>query len=134
MSDYKFVRPEDLEEYWRFCLHHGRSFGRHLPDEIWHYTDADGLIGILESGKVWATQLSCLNDTLEQRYFGELIHRALKERRKQASCYSERAQSRPTSENRASGKSSLTFHKPVMKHRRPVSASPRQVSFKPLSA
>lgn len=83
MSGYKFVRPEDIEEYHRFCLHHARSFGRALPEEIWHYTDANGLIGILQTGKMWATQVSCLNDTLEQRYFGELVHQAVKERRMQ---------------------------------------------------
>jgi Protein of unknown function (DUF2971) len=83
MNAYKFVRPEDIEEYWRFCLHHARSFGRALREELWHYTDANGLIGILQSGKVWTTQVSCLNDTLEQRYFSQLIHRAVKERRKQ---------------------------------------------------
>ena len=84
MSDYQFVRPEDIEEYRRFCLHHARSFGRPLPEEIWHYTDANGLIGILQTGRIWATQVSCLNDTLEQRYFGELVHQAVKERRKQS--------------------------------------------------
>jgi len=83
MNAYKFVRPEDIEEYRQFCLHHVRSFGRALREELWHYTDANGLIGILQSGKVWATQVSCLNDTLDQRYFGQLIHRAVKERRKQ---------------------------------------------------
>ncbi len=82
MTDYKFVCPEDIEECHRFCLYHARSFGRALPEEIWHYTDANGLTGILQTGKVWATQVSSLNDTLEQRYFGELVHQAVKERKK----------------------------------------------------
>ena len=82
MTDYKFVCPEDIEECRQFCLHHARSFRRALPEEIWHYTDANGLIGILQTGKVWATQVSSLNDTLEQRYFGELVHQAVKERKK----------------------------------------------------
>lgn len=85
MNALQFVRPEDLEEYRCFCLHHARNFGRPLPDEIWHYTDANGLIGILQSGKIWTTQVTCLNDALEQRYFGDLVHDAVKERRKQNS-------------------------------------------------
>jgi hypothetical protein len=82
-SSFQYVKPEDLEEYRRFCIHHARHFGRPLPEEIWHYTDAGGLIGILQSGKIWTTQVTCLNDTLEQRYFGDLVHGAVKERRKQ---------------------------------------------------
>jgi hypothetical protein len=81
-SSFQYLKPEDLEEYQRFCIHHARHFGRPLPEEIWHYTDAGGLIGILQSGKIWTTQVTCLNDTLEQRYFGNLVHKAVKERRK----------------------------------------------------
>jgi hypothetical protein len=85
-SSFQYVKPEDCEEYRRFCVGHLRQlrqFGRPLPEEIWHYTDAGGLIGILQSGKIWTTQVTCLNDTLEQRYFGDLVHEAVKERRKQ---------------------------------------------------
>jgi hypothetical protein len=83
LSGFQYVKPEDLEEYRQFCIHHARHFGRPLPEEIWHYTDANGLIGILQSGKIWTTQVTCLNDTLEQRYFGDLVHAAIKDRRKQ---------------------------------------------------
>jgi hypothetical protein len=83
MSGYLYVRDEDIKEYWQFCLRHSRAFGRALPTELWHYTNADGLIGILKSGKIWTTQVTCLNDILEQRLFGDLVHEAVKERRKQ---------------------------------------------------
>ena len=73
-----YIREEDRQEYRNFCLHHIRSFGRPLPPEIWHYTTADGLIGILKSGQIWSTQVSCLNDTLELRYFGDLVHAAVR--------------------------------------------------------
>lgn len=81
MKKYRYVRQEDIEEYKKFCWHHVRGFGRNLPDELWHYTDGNGLIGILKSGQIWSTQVSCLNDTLEQKYFGDLVHQAIKERR-----------------------------------------------------
>jgi hypothetical protein len=83
MSGYQYVRAKDLQEYRRFCIHHSRAFGRELPAELWHYTDANGLIGILKNGQIWATQVTCLNDTLEQRHFGDLVHEAVKACRKQ---------------------------------------------------
>jgi hypothetical protein len=49
MIGYQYIRAEDLEEYRRFCIHHSRAFGRELPAELWHYTDANGLIGILKT-------------------------------------------------------------------------------------
>jgi hypothetical protein len=83
MSGYQHIRAEDILEYQRFCIHHARAFGRDLPVELWHYTDANGLIGILKTGQIWATQVTCLNDTLEQRHFGDLVHDAVKAHRKQ---------------------------------------------------
>jgi hypothetical protein len=78
-----YVREQDKQEYRKFCMRHIPRFSRSLPPELWHYTSADGLIRILESGQVWSTQIACLNDTLEQRFFGDLIHTALKKRRAQ---------------------------------------------------
>ena len=83
MTAFQHVRAEDIQEYQRFCIHHIRAFGRDLPAELWHYTDASGLVGILKSGQIWATQVSCLNDTLEQRHFGNLVHDAVKAHRRQ---------------------------------------------------
>lgn len=81
-DDTSYIREEDRQEYRKFCQHHIPSFARPLPKEIWHYTTAEGLIGILETGKIWATQSACLNDTLEQRYFGDKIHEVVKAKRK----------------------------------------------------
>jgi hypothetical protein len=83
MNNTGYVRDEDKEEYRNFCLHHARSFGRTLPAELWHYTDANGLLGILQTGRIWSTQITCLNDSLEQRYFGDLVHAIVKARRAQ---------------------------------------------------
>jgi hypothetical protein len=49
---------------------------------VWHYTNADGLIGILTSGQIWSTQIACLNDSLEHRYFAGLVHAAVNVERK----------------------------------------------------
>jgi hypothetical protein len=83
MSGTEYVRDEDKEEYRKFCMHHARGFGRAMPAELWHYTDANGLIGILKTGQIWSTQITCLNDSLEQRYFGDLVHASVKIRRAQ---------------------------------------------------
>lgn len=34
-------------------------------DQVWHYTDAGGAIGILKSNALWATNVECLNDSAE---------------------------------------------------------------------
>lgn len=77
----EYVRNEDREEYQRFITHHWKSLGAQMPKTIWHYTDADGLIGILKTGKIYATHISCLNDNLEQKYFGDLVLAEVKKQR-----------------------------------------------------
>lgn len=66
--------PDQLkEDFFKFELHHIKPLVRGLPDELWHYTNADGLIGILTTGALHFTQISCLNDALEHKYFGDLV-------------------------------------------------------------
>lgn len=36
-----------------------------IPEKIYHYTDGNGLKGILESGTFWLTDIFCLNDPSE---------------------------------------------------------------------
>lgn len=51
---------------------------------IWHYTDANGLLGILNSQELWATGLGFLNDSAELTYgrqlFAEVTQEALESR------------------------------------------------------
>jgi hypothetical protein len=50
------------------------------PEEmLWHYTTSAGLIGIIESGSIFATQVSCLNDSTEIRYYSMSFRTALTE-------------------------------------------------------
>jgi hypothetical protein len=55
-----------------------------LPELLHHYTDHDGLIGIIESGALWATHIGYLNDESEIRYVRDLMG-ALAERLRQES-------------------------------------------------
>jgi hypothetical protein len=84
MIDIVYVRPEDTEEYYKFARHHLPLFTRPAVTEVWHYTGADGLMSILKTGQIWSTQITCLNDTLEQRYFGSLLHDEIKKMRSTA--------------------------------------------------
>jgi hypothetical protein len=45
-----------------------------LPARVYHYTSTDGLLGILDSGHLWATDLRYLNDTSEL-HFGRSLTR-----------------------------------------------------------
>jgi hypothetical protein len=74
-----YVTDADRAEYGRFVIHHLPAFARNPPPELWHYTSAQGLIAILTTGKIFSTQISCLNDNLERRYFSDLVHDALRD-------------------------------------------------------
>src|ERR1017187_7578942 len=50
------------------------------PDQIvWHYTDGAGFLGILQSSRLYATQVAALNDAAETRYASDLFTRAVKQ-------------------------------------------------------
>jgi Protein of unknown function (DUF2971) len=38
---------------------------RRPPEHLYHYTDQAGLLGILDSGQLWATKIQYMNDTTE---------------------------------------------------------------------
>jgi hypothetical protein len=74
-----YITDADKAEYGRFVVHHLPAFARNAPSELWHYTNAQGLIAIITTGKIYSTQIACLNDNLERRYFGDLLHATLKD-------------------------------------------------------
>jgi hypothetical protein len=54
------------------------------PDlTVWHYTNGAGLVGILQSGQIFATQVACLNDSTETLYAQRLYKAAVEEVGKQ---------------------------------------------------
>jgi hypothetical protein len=48
-----------------------------LPYELFHYTDAKGLLGILTTKQFWATDIYFLNDSMELQYAFDLINSIL---------------------------------------------------------
>jgi hypothetical protein len=49
----------------------------HLPGTLYHYTDAAGLKGIIESGAIRATHLAFMNDASEYLHAVSLLQRAI---------------------------------------------------------
>jgi hypothetical protein len=50
-----------------------------VDDIVWHYTTGAGLLAIIETGKIFATQVSCLNDATEIRYSASILRGVLTE-------------------------------------------------------
>ena len=72
------VLQADHDRYYAFVeaeIHKLKCFD---VDEqlLWHYTTGDALISIIESGTLFATQVSCLNDGTEIRYGSDLLRDA----------------------------------------------------------
>lgn len=53
---------------------------RPLPESLYHYTNVNGLTGILSSESIWATNARYLNDTSELNYGRMLVSRVVSER------------------------------------------------------
>lgn len=49
------------------------------PSTLYHYTSTEGLLGILASGSIWATDLAFLNDSREMHYGLDLVRAAMLE-------------------------------------------------------
>jgi hypothetical protein len=76
------VTVEENNKYRDFCSRIARENGcfDFQPDQIvWHYTDSAGLLGILQSSKLYATQVSGLNDAKETRHAADIFAKALKQ-------------------------------------------------------
>ena len=53
-----------------------------VPDILYHYTDSDGLIGILTSGKIWTTEIHYLNDKSEIQLAFKYIRNEIESQKK----------------------------------------------------
>ena len=77
MSDH--VTPADRQRYRDFVASQISTFGKPPPTTIlWHYTNGELLIKIIETGTLFSTQIACVNDSTEYRYSVELVHQACK--------------------------------------------------------
>jgi len=51
------------------------------PNQLFHYTNVDGLLGIVQTNSLWATNIRFLNDSSELKYGVELFEEVLGERK-----------------------------------------------------
>src|SRR5271167_915143 len=73
------ITPEEMQKYSAF-IEEQVKFLKVLEfnnqDVIWHYTTGDALLSVVETGTLYATQVSCLNDSTEIRYGAKLLRDA----------------------------------------------------------
>jgi hypothetical protein len=73
------ITAEEIQKYGAF-IEEQMKFLKVLEvnnqDIIWHYTSNDALLGVVETGTLYATQVSCLNDSTEVRYGAKLLRDA----------------------------------------------------------
>jgi hypothetical protein len=75
------VTSEENAKYQAFVSRIAQKNGcfDFMPDQIvWHYTNATGFLGILQSSQLYATQVSALNDAKETKHASELFGNAVK--------------------------------------------------------
>jgi hypothetical protein len=75
------TEPEN-ERYRAFVREKANELGcfDFKPDDIvWHYTDGDGFLGILQSATIHATQVSSLNDRTETQYASDLFKASIEQ-------------------------------------------------------
>jgi len=74
------ISREEHEEYAQSIesAYAGLVKNLRMPPELFHYTSANNLISVIESGELWATQISCLNDQQELSHGLELLRTQLK--------------------------------------------------------
>ena len=82
---WKYLTQNDemtMREVIKYWMPH---FAQAAPAALYHYTRGETLIQIIESGKLWSTQIGCLNDTAEVRYGLEGQRGRIRERLETAS-------------------------------------------------
>ncbi|MGV8856623.1 MAG: DUF2971 domain-containing protein [Devosia sp.] len=77
-----YITNDMRTEITNFRTHLIRLVGRSLPSSniLWHYTNFAGLLGILDTGSIYTTQHSCLNDSMEYLHLPRVIADELKRR------------------------------------------------------
>ncbi len=75
------VTPEENQAYRKFVSDLAMELGvfdLNGIETVWHYTDGNGFLGILQSGRLYATQVSALNDSKETEYATDLFREEVK--------------------------------------------------------
>jgi hypothetical protein len=79
--EWKYLTPNDETTVLGLIQEWMSRFAPSAAKHLYHYTTGENLIRIIESGKLWSTQIACLNYPAEVRYAVEELHRRVRERR-----------------------------------------------------
>lgn len=72
-SEYE-ERFSKIEQWWeRLRSELASLISDRPPSIIYHYTDINGLLGMIDSGKIWATHVSRLNDKSEYHHGTKVV-------------------------------------------------------------
>lgn len=74
------ITEDEAEKFRRFTREVSQRAGLFAYDPdmtVWHYTDSAGLLGILESSSIRATQVAAVNDSTETVYATRLYREAV---------------------------------------------------------
>lgn len=74
------VTPEENNQYRDYVVKLAADLGvmdTQGQEIVWHYTNGDGFLGILQSSKLFATQVAALNDSKETQYATDLFKQAV---------------------------------------------------------
>jgi hypothetical protein len=74
------VTPQENDAYGKFVAKVAADLGvfDYKPDDIvWHYTNGDGILGIVQTSKLYATQVSAKHDSKETEYATDLFKQAV---------------------------------------------------------
>jgi hypothetical protein len=73
------VELDERQQYAQFLIGVAKELGSlevNFGETLWHYTTGTSLLAILNSNRLYATQVSCLNDSTEVRYGTSLLREA----------------------------------------------------------
>lgn len=74
------VTTEENNKYREFVVKLATDLGvvnLQGQEIVWHYTNGEGFLGILQSSKLYATQVAALNDSKETEYATDLFKQAI---------------------------------------------------------
>jgi hypothetical protein len=71
----EYITKKDEAEMANFIGHHFPHLAQQPDVPLHHYTTGENLISIISKGELWATHVSCVNDTKEMHYAVEELHK-----------------------------------------------------------
>ena len=75
-----YIDEEKLGSYNAYVADLAKRIGTFQLDPndlVWHYTSGSALVAIIDTQEIYATHVSCLNDSMEMRYAASLFRDSL---------------------------------------------------------